>query len=444
MTAKRFIASTARAALQKVRAELGPDAVILSNRQVPEGAEIVAISAESIGALAGIAAPAEAAPAPVAVPAAPVAPAAEPRPLREFLKAAPVVETPKADPVVRAASVLAKTAPAAKPARVAAAPVVSANEAAMMAEIKAMKAMLTEQVSGFAWSDTLRQRPLRGRLMRLMLAAGFSAVLARKVVENLPDDYSETAATEWLRDVLARNITVQKGGDIIDRGGVYALVGPTGVGKTTTAAKLAARCVMKHGAAGLGLITTDDYRIGAQDQLRIYGRLLGVPVYVAQNAQDLQQALSTMANRHLVLVDTTGMSQRDERVAEQHRLLVKMDVQRLLLINATSQVETLDEVARVYNSSKATSPLAGAIITKTDEAARVGCALDVAIRHRLPLSYVTDGQRVPEDIQAANAAALVAKAFDAASAAGNTAFDLNDDEAGLILAAPTRVMEKRL
>lgn len=428
MNPKRFVAENARTALRQVRAELGLDAVILSNRTTADGAEIVAVAMSDMGALT---APAVTiAPAPAFVDEAP-APAprvtaiAEPQVLRSRRTPVPVAPSPAANAFDPHAA--------------------RSQEAALLAEIRAMKSMLSEQVASFNWSETLRQRPLRARMLRGMLDSGFSSLLARSVIERLPDDYGADAAHDWIAKVLARNLLTSAAGDITDRGGVYALVGPTGVGKTTTTAKLAARCVMKHGPSRLGLVMTDDYRIGAQDQLRIYGRLLGVPVYVAQTPEDLQQALAAMADKHLVLIDTVGMGQHDSRVEAQHDLLINSGVERLLLLNATAQAETLEQVARAYATHKNRSvPLAGAILTKLDEAARPACALDVVIRRRLELHYCTSGQRVPEDLELANPAVLARQALlKNMNAGADPVFSLDDNEAGLFMTSALQPMELR-
>jgi flagellar biosynthesis protein FlhF len=308
-----------------------------------------------------------------------------------------------------------------------------------------MKSLLSEQVASFNWSETLRHRPLRWRMLRTMLDSGFSSLVARSVTERLPDDYSADAAHDWVAKVLAHNLRTSSVGDITDRGGVYALVGPTGVGKTTTIAKLAARCVMKHGPSRLGLIVTDDYRIGAQDQLRIYARLLGVPLYVAQTPDDLQQALATMADKHLVLIDTVGLGQHDSRVQAQHDLLINSGVERLLVLNATAQAETLEQVARAYAThNNRPLPLAGAILTKLDEAARPACAIDVIIRRRLELHFCSAGQRVPEDLELANPAALVKQALlTQTTLSDQPVFALDDTEAGLFMARAEPPMAMR-
>jgi flagellar biosynthesis protein FlhF len=247
--------------------------------------------------------------------------------------------------------------------------------------------------------------------MKRLLAAGFSAGFSRQLLELLPDDEVDlNQALKWLKNTIAHNIKVARPeDDIIEKGGVYALVGPTGVGKTTTVAKIAARAVLRHGASKVALVTTDTYRIGAQDQLRIYGRILGTPVFAVRDENDLELTLSDLHSRHLVLIDTVGMSQRDKRVAEQVALLCGegREVNRLLLLGAPSQGITLEEVARAY----AGPGLIGGVLTKIDEALTYGPVLDVAIRHELPVHFVTNGQRVPEDLHLANSTYLADRAF---------------------------------
>lgn len=202
-------------------------------------------------------------------------------------------------------------------------------------------------------------------------------------------------------------LTIDGESDIVDQGGIYALVGPTGVGKTTTAAKLAARCVLRHGARKLALVTTDGYRIGAHEQLRIYGRILGVPVLLARDAKDLRATLHDLRHTHMVLIDTMGMSQRDRMVGEQVAMFRDSDVRTLLLLAATGRGDTLDDVVRAYSGLG----LAGCILTKVDEAASLAASLDVVIRHELRLYYVSNGQRVPEDLHLPNRPYLLHRAF---------------------------------
>jgi flagellar biosynthesis protein FlhF len=282
-------------------------------------------------------------------------------------------------------------------------------------EIRMLRGLVEGQLAGFAWNDLTRRDPLRAETMKRLLAAGFSSSFARQLLDSLPSGEGDlTHALKWVKSAIGQNLRIAPAEeDIVEKGGVYALVGPTGVGKTTTVAKLAARAVLRHGAAKVALITTDTYRIGAQDQLRIYGRILGTPVFAARDENDLELTLADLSSRHLVLIDTVGMSQRDKRVAEQVALLCGQNgndsnqVKRLLLLGAPSQGVTLEEVARAYSGPG----LIGCILTKIDEALTYGPVLDVAIRHELPLHYVTNGQRVPEDLHLANPSYLADRAF---------------------------------
>jgi flagellar biosynthesis protein FlhF len=389
--------------------------VILSNRAVSGGVEILALAQ---GDVAGFVAP-QAAQRPVFA----AQPAFESRrvPARRA--------EPKPNPAATLKEFAQRIDQAASPAP---APAAQADAGKLFAEIKAMRGDLDRQLANLAWNEGARRRPLRAKLMREMLAAGLSAPLGRKVSAGLPDDYSEGEARKWLRAVLAKNLHCDTEADnLVSRGGVYALVGPTGVGKTTTVAKLAARCVVRFGAHKLALVSTDSYRIGAQDQLAIYARILGVQVHAAQDAAGLERVLQSLGDRHMVLIDTVGMGQRDTRVAEQLALVGGKKVQRILLLNAAAQLETLEDVIRVYKGSTraGTDSFAGAIITKLDESRRPGCALDAAMRHKLKLAFVTDGQRVPEDIRLPVAAPLVESAL---AAAVDSPFALDDDELMLL------------
>jgi flagellar biosynthesis protein FlhF len=241
----------------------------------------------------------------------------------------------------------------------------------------------------------------------------------------------------WIRSILARNLaTLDNENDILDKGGVYALVGPTGVGKTTTTAKLAARCVMRHGAGKLALITTDGYRIGGYEQLRIYGKILGVMVHSVKDETDLKIALGELKNKHMVLIDTVGMSQRDQMVGEQIAMLsgTGTRVNRLLCMSATSTGETLNEVVRAYQGGG----LSGCIMTKLDEAATIGGVLDVAIRQKLKMYYVANGQRVPEDLHVANRDYLVDRSFKLKRE--TAPFQYRDAELPLVVANAARGM----
>lgn len=428
---KKFHAQNTRDALRQVRDALGASAIILSNRQVAGGVEIIAVADMDMAALTAQAEPALWAEANKPRPAP--TPARPPEPPRRPASGIPDDAKPQ---LATLADYLAKKEEEASlirpsPARhapvpakanggadgVAAAPPESPGPAQPAAvqelarEIRLLRGLVEGQLAGFAWNDLTRRDPLRAEAMKRLLAAGFSAAFARQLLDRLPKDEDDlNRALKWIKSAIAHNLKLADGSnDIVEQGGVYALVGPTGVGKTTTVAKLAARAVLRHGAGQVALVTTDTYRIGAQDQLRIYGRILGTPVFAVRDENDLELTLSDLANRHLVLIDTVGMSQRDKRVAEQVAMLCgeQRDVKRLLLLGAPSQGVTLEEVARAYSGPG----LIGCVLTKIDEALTYGPVLDVAIRHELPVHYVTNGQRVPEDLHLANPTYLADRAF---------------------------------
>lgn len=279
---------------------------------------------------------------------------------------------------------------------------------AVMDEIRSLRRIVEQHLAGFAWGETARSEPVKTEVLRQMLDAGFSPQLSRELLQDLPPEMDVGQALAWVKGVADRVLlTMHAENDIVDRGGVYALVGPTGVGKTTTTAKLAARCVLRHGPSKVALVTTDGYRIGAHEQLKIYGRILGVPVYLVKDALELRQTLNELQHKHMVLIDTMGMSQKDKLVPEMTDMLAGCDVQRLLVLASTSRGDTLDDVLRAY----AGDLLAGCILSKIDEAASLATPLDVIMRHALPLFYVSNGQRVPEDLHLPNRSYLLHRAF---------------------------------
>ena len=383
-SARKFVAPTSREALRLARQALGDEAIVLTNRVTAEGVEIVAMVQEDVEGVRASAAAAP--PAPQPLPAALAAPA----------------------PAI--ASIAAPiAAPAAVPAPLAA--------DSVLGELHSMRCMIEEQLAGVAWNEKQRRDPMRGRLLRTLLGAGFSARLSKAMLEHLPTGQSYAQGMAFVRSELIRTLPVHEDEDaLLAQGGVYALMGPTGVGKTTTTAKLAARCVMRFGADKLALVTTDSYRIGAYEQLRIYGQILNVPVYAVKDAADLHLVLQDLQGKHMVLIDTVGMSQRDRAVSDQIAMLCNSQrpVKRLLLLNATSHGDTLNEVVHAYRHGSG-SDLAGCIFTKVDEATHPGALIDTVIRHRLPVHYVSSGQKVPENLMRADRAQLVDSAFQANS-----------------------------
>lgn len=377
MNIRKFIAPTAREALRDIRSELGEEAIILSNRKIEQGVELVAMANDDMVRLSG-------------------SPVQEAR-LRS-MNAASVAKAAPAAPVQ--APVQAHT-----PAPVAVAASSSA-EASILGEIKFMHSKLQKQIETLSWNNVQQRDPQRAGLLCRMINAGFSTLLARQLLDKMPSGNEK--GEFWIKQVLKRNVRVAGAADdIVAKGGVYALIGPTGVGKTTTTAKLAARAVVRYGADKVALLTTDSYRIGAYEQLKIYGKILGVTVHAVKGTDDLRLTLAALRHKHLVLIDTVGMGQRDERVTEQGEMFDAAGVQRLLVLNATSGGDTLEDVVRMYHSNK----VIGCIATKLDEAVNLGALLDVVVRHRLVMYFMANGQRVPEDLHPANIDILLHRAF---------------------------------
>ena len=291
-------------------------------------------------------------------------------------------------------------------------------------ELQAMKAMIEDRFNTLSWLGQAQQRPVQSSLMLKLIRAGYSPTLSRAIMEKLPPQLEETQALRWVMDVLERNLRTGAGArSLHEEGGVFALVGSTGVGKTTTAAKLAGLCAQAHGPASVGLITLDTYRIGAHDQLRTFGRMMGIVAHLAHDQAALQDLLGLLSGKKLVLIDTTGVAPHDTRKQDMLQVLNLPSVKRLMVMNAGAHGDTLDDMAASFKSSGVQQ----AVISKVDEAVKLGPVLDAAIRHHLVVRGVTNGQRVPEDWEEADAASLVRTSMrsPAKSAFDPVASDLN-------------------
>lgn len=416
MNVKKFIAASARDALRKVKETLGPDAIILSNRGVPGGVEIMAVASRDMAMIVPTPARHEVAVEDYKVSLAGVgrgtASAAPTMAPRRTMNSSPR-ENPMAQAAPTPAPAVTRAVPRPEPIPQVRRPVREEDDippSVMMDEIRALRKIVEQHLAGFAWGEAARLEPVKTEMLRHMLDAGFSPQFSREMLLDLPHELDMPQALAWVKGAADRCLrTITSDSDVIDQGGVFALVGPTGVGKTTTTAKLAARCVVRHGASKLALVTTDGYRIGAHEQLRIYGRILGVSVHLVKDAADLHNTLEELSHKHMVLIDTMGMSQKDRLVSEQISMLVGSGghVRRLLCLSATSRGDTLDDVINAYQGDD----LAGCILTKVDEAASLATPLDAVMRHQLCLHYVSNGQRVPEDLHLPNRAYLLHRAF---------------------------------
>lgn len=448
MKIKRFVAKDMRTALTEVKEFLGPDAIILSNKKVAGGVEIVA-------AVDPEAAPAKAQTTETAIP---VATAARPprldirvgddeeesHPPADSLRALlarQMIKQQKASsesPQVSVKPLAAKTTSLDDPIRPFAQKINSStperqNTAAsgvnlqelsalqkqqaslmqqqfdaMRQEMQSMKHLLQHQVSGLMWQDLARREPVRALVIEQLRQLGLTEAMADQLACFMPEDISDSDAWSCALDLLAGQLTTTND-DIMRRGGVIALVGPTGVGKTTTVAKLAAQFAKRHGADQVALITTDTFRIGAFEQLATFGRIIGCPVKQVRDHEELALLLTQLQQRKLILIDTAGMSQRDVRLAENLSALVhnsRVKIKSYLVLSATSQARVMQETVDHFKRIS----LAGCIFTKLDECLSLGEIINVAIQNALPVSYLTNGQRVPEDIDIAEATAMVAQA----------------------------------
>lgn len=483
MNIQRFTAPTSREAMAKARLTFGDSAVILSTRSTDGGFEVMAAAEESLAPVASPtpqavrgerAQPARSRPAPTPesvesdtetlsmstlsfqeyvrermlrkrraeqageapqAEAAPMPARAEPR--RAAPRAEPIhipvqrFNAPPPPPVATPMPAPIRTRPVVNAAWEDSRPTPRLGERAdssVAVELSALKDMIEERFNTLAWLGSSKQNPIQSGLMLKLIRSGFSPAMARSVLERMPADAGAPEAMRWVMDVLARNLrTASPGAGLCDEGGVVTLIGATGVGKTTTAAKLAAQCVKQYGPASVGMITLDTYRVSGYEQLRTYGRMLGVVAHLAHDRAALKDLLNLLANKRMVIVDTAGLGQRDQRIQDMLDVLDMPKVKKTLVLNASSHGDTLDDVLTAFKART----LHGVVLSKVDEAVKLGPALDALIRHQVVLRGVANGQRVPEDWQNPEASALVRVSM---GTDGKSAFDPQSTDMGFYFA----------
>ncbi|MFJ4144124.1 flagellar biosynthesis protein FlhF [Pseudomonas sp. NPDC089734] len=400
MSAQRFVGANSREAMNQVRMVLGEDALILSSRMTDEGVEIMALADE------------------------PPSPEPTASPLDTFAQAddSPLPVSPH-----HAAAAYASQTASHSITPIADAPSAGTVPAPAMDFAALSERLLNEIQDMRQLIDRQAERPTGGQgqrpsLLKWLLDAGFSPDLSEEILGTLPVQLEGLDATParlqaWLSQKLNSHLNqLANEADLFDSTRIIALVGPTGVGKTTTTAKLAARYVMRHGASQVALVTTDSFRIGAHEQLRIYAQLLGVELHALTPAAPLDQLLAGLIHKRLIIIDTVGMSQRDQRLVTQINQLGSSGraLRLMLVLNAASHGDTLEEVVRTYRDAahKAGCSLDDCIISKCDEAARMGPALDTVIRNGLRLNYLSTGQQVPEDLQLPASSSFLKQTLD--------------------------------
>jgi len=403
MQVKRFFAADMRTAMKLVRDELGADASIIGNRRVAGGVELTAALDYQV----------------------PAAPARQPNPAleAELRKTQAKIATAQAELSTRAqidsgkdrqlfgaAASLPADSLAAVLRNSQAAPAAATDQRALDAmrfELHGLRELIEVQLGSIAWGQLQSRRPQHANLWRRLQRMGLSAELAKALLERVANVAEPRQAWRMLLAHLAHAIKTPKQ-EPMEEGGVIALVGPAGMGKTTTLAKLAARYVLKYGAQHIALVSLDSYRIGAQEQLKTLGRILNVPVTLVDPGQSLTQALAPLARKRVVLIDTAGLPVNDPALRMQLETLASRGVnaKNYLVMAATSQGQVLKAA---YHSYKRCG-LSGCILTKADEATSLGEVLGLAISQRLPVAYLTDGPRIPDDLQVPRSHQLVSRA----------------------------------
>jgi flagellar biosynthesis protein FlhF len=367
MKIKTYSSRDMKGALRQIREEQGPDAVILSTRHLPHGVE-VSVAVEPDEAL-----------------------------VPEFGDAW------ESSAAADFTTVLARTAAPAPGGST------SLIEQQFGNELREMRQLLETQLSQLAWNDLTRRSPAQAALLKELTTMGIAGPLAVDLLRALPAGISPDDAQRRALAVLTRRIRTT-GDELLDRGGRVAFVGPTGVGKTTGIAKLAARWVMRHGVRDIALISLDDARFGAHEQLKVLGRLLGVECYALEDVSALPALLARLPRHRMILIDTAGVSPRDRNLAQRAAALTEVarrsNVELWLALSAGAQAGVIEDAMQAF---QAFAPRA-MLLTKVDEAACLGGVLSSLAISGLPLAYVAGGSRIPEDLAPARAHQLVARA----------------------------------
>ncbi len=441
MKIKRFVAPDIRKAMKMVKEELGADAVIMSNRSVDEGVEIVAARDFDEQAIHNDLQQQEQQP-PQQVELDTFKDSDKPmhvisssrkkgneterrqNPVRknmdQYLGYAEKIQL--AGQRQQAKTEMTKTAPA-KPRQTPSKASASSTQAKaslntvniepllkdmkqeMRNELAGLKNLLESRLEGLSQQSVpVQDADTRRQLAERLHGLGFAGALVQRLCNRLGTHRDIDRAFNKACDMLADELPMLSD-DLLFEGGIAALVGPTGVGKTTTLAKMAAQFILQNSADHVALISMDNFRIGGQEQLKIYGRILGVPVKVANNADELKQHLDYFAAKKLVLIDTAGLGQRDVRLAEQINSLPfeQFKIRSYLVMSAATQGRSIAETINAFSDSQ---PHA-AILTKLDEAVTPGQALSALGNHKLALAFTTNGQQVPEDFHEADVYALL-------------------------------------
>ncbi len=448
MSVKRYFATNPKDALRRIKAELGGDAVVLSSSEVDDGIEFMAIAAKDLVSMTTAAPATPASPGPLASATLPIRalgaamnppsaasaynvqmptllrsaePAPQPEQPRErqrisLQSRSLAMEVAQARAARGQATISQATAgaAAAPPLIRPGSPAESGDKDAasnpslndLTSQMAEVKQMLSGHLATNYWSVLQQRAPARAQLTHRLVNAGLSSVVVSRMLTELPDTDDFDALLKAAQLWVQAQLKVIDAFEMFDRGGVYAFIGPTGVGKTTTLAKIAARCVMRYGRRQVALLTTDTYRVGAQEQLRLFARILGLPVVALRDSEDMESKLAELSSRKIVLLDTAGVSQRDTMMVEQLDMIRRGcgNVHRVLVMSATTSTRTMDDVVASHKTALNGQGLNSTIVTKIDEGMSLAPAIDCVLRHDLPLLFLSNGQRVPEDLFAADAA----------------------------------------
>jgi len=419
MKIRKFYAKETREAMKLVRETLGPDAVILSNKPKGEGVELLA--APDMGDDPMLDLVSDSKPKLQDIPKKKVNVNDASSLLLNYTQDNKIVVN---DSLARE-KVIAPNLAVSDKFEEKTIDVETSGEKAILSlkeEMEALKGLLKEQLSGLVWGNIKYKNPVQASILRQLTQSGFSSEIVRRLVQTLDENISPEDAISHIKELLAKSIQITPNLHI-DSPGIYCLIGTSGVGKTSCVTKLAAKCAIEHGVDSVVMVTTDSTRIGSQDQLKIYGKILNIDVVALDDISYLPDALEELKFRKFIFIDTQALNLNDSKISTFSSIIesCQLPISLLLVFAANSQSTYIKSTFKTY----ARLGISSAIITKLDESFSLGESLSSLIEYKIPLSYISSGTQIPDDIKQMSNTSIVHRAIAMGRA---IARDFGDDE----------------
>jgi flagellar biosynthesis protein FlhF len=373
---KKFVAESMSEAMKKIRLELGGDAVILNSKAVNTGGFLGFFTKKNIEVIAAI----------------DTAPTVRRQIPKKQAKATP------------SNKVVQKEVNSGKVNQV-------AKDETLLAEVKALKHIVNGISSSINTQFDDYPEPLR-KMNQLLIDQDVLPTIRNEVMKKLlkkwyiqdKESFNDLEITKWAKDLLTDSVSWDEMGGFKFNKKFLNLVGPTGVGKTTTIAKIAAHCVLKH-KKKVAFITTDTFRIAAIDQLKTYAKILNVPVEIAYSIDDFKEAKEKFASYDLVVIDSAGRNFLNQLYIDELKKVIDFneEMETYLVLALTSKYRDMVTIYEQFSKININK----VIFTKKDETFSRGAMINLVHEYNVGVSYITNGQSVPDDISEGSANEIV-------------------------------------